>query len=114
MLRQGALGRDSLAAPKAFACTGIRYPHEVPPSLANHGIEDRSRKILDNRPVLPDWLLDGVQSVWPDASLAQKNGMQLHARALLDIAGTSTGFKPDSIAAEGVLGTLGMGPAVDS
>jgi hypothetical protein len=40
-MSQRTVSRVLTAHPKATARTGILYPHKVPPSLANHGIEDR-------------------------------------------------------------------------
>lgn len=111
---QRAVGCDLLAAAEALTGTGGRYPHEVPTSLANHGVEDRSLKIVKNHPVSTDRLLGRVQLVWQDASIAEENRMQLHACALLDTASIGTVPRPGSIAAESVLSPLDVGRSVDA
>jgi hypothetical protein len=90
--------RTFTGAAKASADARILNPHEVPSGLANHGIEDWSRDILDMHPVCVHRFLKRVETVRQFTSLAQIDGVQSHACTLLEAAGTSTGRKPESLA----------------
>lgn len=110
---QCASRRTFTGAAKA-SDTGILNPHEVPSGLANHGIEDRSREILDKHPVRADRLLERVQAIRQFTSLAQIDGVQPHACALLDAAGTRTGRKPGSLASGAIFCSAKPDGLVDS
>lgn len=110
---QCAVSRILPGYAEASSRTGTLEPHKVPSSLANHGVEDQRGEILDNRPVVSDWLLQRVQPVRQNASFAQKNGMPLHACALLDVIGTATGPKSDSVTSGRTAGTALPGSGSD-
>lgn len=110
---QCAISRILPVCAEASSLAGTLEPHKVPSSMANHGVEDQGGKILDHRPVVSDWRLERVQPVRQNASFPQKNGMLLHACALLDVIGTATDPKSDSLTSGRTTGTAMHGSNSD-
>jgi hypothetical protein len=92
--------------PDASSRAGALHPHEVPACLTDHGIEYRRRDRFYQRPVVGYGLLEGIEAIREDAPLAEKNGMELHARALFDAAGAALPAEPvkGSVDARGLPG----------
>ena len=91
----GAVARGA----EAPADTGIGNPHEAPSSLADHGVENLRREILNPGPVRANRLLQRIQPVGKDTSLAKKNGVQSQDCSRLGVAanaGTRAGRPGDS------------------
>ena len=53
---QGSAGRRFFRQPKASSGTGLLQPHEMPASLADHGVENERRDLFNNRPIFADGL----------------------------------------------------------
>ena len=79
-MADGAFPREA----KAFAGKGILDPHEVPSSLANHGVENMRRVFFNPRPAAARISTQRVEPAGKRTSVAQKNRVKLQTRALLD------------------------------
>lgn len=113
-MRQGSISRTLPGFPKASWGIGLLDPHKVPSRLTDHRIENRRCKVFDHRPVIANEPLEWIQSIWQDAFFTQENGMQLHACALLEAAGTATLLETDSTSIEGVSSPIEQGCLSDS
>jgi len=58
------------------------HPDEMPAGLADHGLEDRSCDLFNQRPIAPKGLSERIQTVRQNARFAQENGMEIHEVAL--------------------------------
>jgi len=54
--RQGSADRSFFRQPNAPSGTGILQPHEMPASLADHGVENERRNLFNNGPICADGL----------------------------------------------------------
>lgn len=97
-----------------FPRIGTLPVYEVPSLLPDHSVERCRSEFPNNCPVVGDRFPAQFHTIRKNATLAQKNGMNNHACALLDTFGTSAGFKPGSIGVEGVLSPVDVGCSGDS
>lgn len=81
---QCSLRRIGFLYPKALSAKGTKHTEEVPAHTANHGVKNRRRDLCDKRPVFANRILDRIQTIRQNASLAQKNGVRFQARAVLE------------------------------
>jgi hypothetical protein len=94
---QGSIDRLFPCSSEAPSRAGTSHPDKMPARVSDHRIEDRGRDLVHQHPVSAKRFPQGIQTTRQDTSLAQENGMELHACPLLDTVGAAVVTEPGEV-----------------